>query len=582
MNNSSVATRRGRASISVAAVAGLVLTGAAAFSTPAQSAEPAGDCAVAYPVADLTKGDPVDGLTVSSGTTPEGFTGEVLGVLHDGIAPGLDMIMVRLESDEIDRVGGIWQGMSGSPVYADDGRVIGAVAYGLSWGPSPVAGVTPFEQMDDYLAAESRPGKIRVSKAQARTIARESSVTAAQANEGFSQLKMPLGVSGVGARRLAQAKHSKKHQWLPKSSYAMGAAAAPGDGPGPETIVAGGNMAASLSYGDISMAGVGTATSVCDGRVVGFGHPMTFLGETSLSLHPADALFVQEESLGAPFKLANLGAPAGTIADDHLTGITGSFGALPATSLISASTAFRTRARTGETHVSVPEATASATFFQLLVNTDTVVDGVTKGSSLLSWTINGHDGADPFSISVTDRFASDFDISFESAWELADFVWSLSAIQGVTIDEVISDADVVSDNSTWRVRKVEQARKGEWHSVTRKTPALGKAGRNIRLRVALSGASGELWERVKVMVPTTASGTSGRLNVMGGGSMWSEDQYPSSVKQAERYAANLVRNDQVAIELALSGKRKETTSQTLSSPLEEVVYGRRSVGVVIK
>ena len=58
---------------------------------------------------------------------------------------------------------------------------------------------------------------------------------------------------------------------------------------------------------------------------------MTFLGRTSLSLHPADALYIQKESLGAPFKVANLGAPVGTITDDHLTGITGTLGAVPGT-----------------------------------------------------------------------------------------------------------------------------------------------------------------------------------------------------------------------------------------------------------
>ena len=79
-----------------------------------------------------------------------------------------------------------------------------------------------------------------------------------------------------------------------------------------------------MSYGDINQAGVGTATSVCDGGVVGFGHPMTFFGKTTLSLHPADALYIQEDSVSAPYKVANLGDPAGTIAEDHLTGITGS------------------------------------------------------------------------------------------------------------------------------------------------------------------------------------------------------------------------------------------------------------------
>lgn len=145
------ARRRGRALASLITVAGLGIGAAAAVAGPAQSADPTGDCAVAFPEADLAAGQDVTGLTVTHGTTPEGFTGEVLGVLDDGIAPDIDMIMVRLDSPEIERVG-IWQGMSGSPVYAEDGRLIGAVSYGLAMGPSPVAGVTPFEKMDDYLA----------------------------------------------------------------------------------------------------------------------------------------------------------------------------------------------------------------------------------------------------------------------------------------------------------------------------------------------------------------------------------------------------------------------------------------------
>ena len=40
----------------------------------------------------------------------------------------------------------------------------------------------------------------------------------------------------------------------------MGTAAAAGDGPGADIVVAGGNLAASLSYGDVTQAGVGTAT----------------------------------------------------------------------------------------------------------------------------------------------------------------------------------------------------------------------------------------------------------------------------------------------------------------------------------
>ena len=91
--------------------------------------------------------------------------------------------------------------------------------------------------------------------------------------------------------------------------------------------MAGGNLALSAAYGEVTIAATGTATSVCDDRVVGFGHPATFPGRITAGLHPADVLYVQEDPVDGPFKVANLGAPVGTITDDRQTGITGTFGA---------------------------------------------------------------------------------------------------------------------------------------------------------------------------------------------------------------------------------------------------------------
>ena len=154
--------------------------------------------------------------------SPDPFTGEVIGVLEDGIAPGLDMVIVDLDSPAIQAAGGIWQGMSGSPVYAGDGRLIGAVAYGLAYGPSPIAGVTPFEEMDDYLPA-AKPGA-KVDGRTATAIAAASDVSADQASQGFEALGVPTGVSGVGAARLAKLNHDKR-AYFPKSAFAAGRAA---------------------------------------------------------------------------------------------------------------------------------------------------------------------------------------------------------------------------------------------------------------------------------------------------------------------------------------------------------------------
>ena len=164
-----------------------------------------GSCDTATPVASLLAGDPVHGLTVSSGTTPTAFTGSVLGVLNDGIEPGVDMVMMKLTSPTITDVGGIWEGMSGSPVYAADGSLIGAVAYTLSFGATPIAGITPWEDMQTYAGHDPAPLRVDVPAAAARTIAAHSAVTKAQASAGFRELKTPTVLSGLGPRALERA-----------------------------------------------------------------------------------------------------------------------------------------------------------------------------------------------------------------------------------------------------------------------------------------------------------------------------------------------------------------------------------------
>ncbi len=412
-------TTRRRSSAVVLTCAGLALgattlgaaaaTGATANGAPL---DPVSDCAVPFPVSELATGDPVDGLTVTSGTTPTGFTGTVLGVLQDGIAPDIDMIMVDLDMPEFARTGGVWQGMSGSPVYAQDGRLIGAVAYGLSWGPSPIAGITPYEAMDDYLTPSTTlRGSVRLGKADARLVADRAGVTREQAARGFQELPMPLGVAGVSARRLAQAEKSGP-KFLQKDTYLLGRAGV--DAAGPETIVAGGNLAASASYGDITYAGVGTATSVCNGEVVGFGHPLFGLGDTTLGLHPADAIYIQPDSLGSPFKVANIGPVAGTITDDRSTGITGAFGAAPDATTVSSDVVYGARSRLGTTDVTVADALPDVTFYELLANQDRVLDGNHKGTSVQGWTVRGSDDGSPFRLRFEDRFTSS-DLSFETS-----------------------------------------------------------------------------------------------------------------------------------------------------------------------
>ena len=574
----SIQAGRARA-LAATIAAGLSLGTLAVTGGAASSAEPAPDCTAPYDVAQLERGDAVTGLTVESGTTPEEFTGEVIGVLDDGIAVGLDMIMVELDSPALQRAGGIWQGMSGSPVYVD-GELLGAVAYGLSWGPSPIAGVTPFSEMDDYLAARRAPGAaqdVEVDRRTAKAIARQSDVSRSQAAQGFTALPVPMGVTGLSQARLDKAhRYATKHD---KGYFASGALASGRIGrtgareAAPETVVAGGNIAASISYGDVTYAGVGTVTSVCDGRVVGFGHPFSFLGGTTLGLHPADALYVQPDSLGAPFKVANISPATGTIDQDRLTGISGAFGALPDAATITSTVSYETRSRTGSSDIYYTPYSADVTFGQQIANHDRVLDAIIPGGEDLAWTITGTDesGA-PFELSWEDRYVSNYDITFASSWDLADTVYVLSNLPDVQIDSITTDGAVDDNTDQLRLSAVEQLRDGEWVKVGRRYGLTAQRGKMLKVRAVLKAADGTLsYAPFSTRIGPRAR--SGSLNVMGGASQWTNIWNAKSVAEVQEAYADSASNDQVLFNLRL--RRNGGKINVMSEEQSSVVVGRK-------
>jgi hypothetical protein len=369
--------RRGLGRRSGAAVAALtaaaVVSGLAA--APVASSAPSSACPDAFPVTEVTKGQHVTGLTVTAGTEPDGFTGEVLGVIkHPFGVAGMDVVMARLSSPEIDRVG-VWSGMSGSPVYAADGRLIGAVALGLSWGPSPIAGITPAEEM---YRLRTLPGRstatpseetVEIPPTLQQRLVGSGVLARQEAQAGLSPLPVPLGVSGMtGPRRLRQLEKA-----LDLSGVRVHQAGAVASSDTPIPVVPGGNIAASLSYGDVSAVGVGTATAVCGEQVLAFGHPMALTGPSSMTMHGADALVIHEDPVSAGFKLANATAPVGGITQDRWAGIFGlqNESAIPATTGVTSYVAVPGEwSRTGTTRISVPDYVPGIAASHLLADQD--------------------------------------------------------------------------------------------------------------------------------------------------------------------------------------------------------------------
>ncbi len=248
-------------------------------------------------VDDLKPGLKGFGQTVMKGTKIETFEVEILGVLKN-TAPGRDMILARLAGLNLEKTGVI-AGMSGSPVTID-GKLVGAVAYAWQFGKEPIAGITPFTQMRDYVEAfEDRDRALgkearRLGLSKPLTIDGKSYSTVAVAAlfDGAEKvstggaasdelwmvpLQTPVSCSGFSAHSL-KLFHDRFGQngMLPVMGGATPAKILESE---KEVILEpGGSLALAMVTGDFDMSGIGTVTYVDGDRVYGWGHPFMGLG----------------------------------------------------------------------------------------------------------------------------------------------------------------------------------------------------------------------------------------------------------------------------------------------------------------
>jgi hypothetical protein len=562
-------TSRARLALSAAVTAGLCLTGTAALTSPSQAAP--GTCDTAYPVADLTPDQVVHGLTVTSGTTPTTFDGSVIGVMKDGIEPGVDLVMAQLSSPAIADAG-IWAGMSGSPVYAENGDLIGAVSYTLSYGQTSIAGITPWEDMQVWAGQPAPPG-VKVSASAARQIVAKTSVTRAQAAQGFHELKAPSLVSGLSQRVLDR---SKGRPYLTKGATAAGQAAV---SPTASDIVAGGNLVATASTGDVVQGGLGTVTSVCNDRVVGFGHPMSFAGSTTLGLAGADTLFIQPDALGGSFKVANIGDVLGTIDQDRATGISGVLGTLPPEIGITSTVTYTpdqgaARHRTGTSRVQDPTASADTAFYELLANHQTVMDAFQPGSEKQSWTVTGHTAKHSFTLTGSNLYTDSFDIAFGSVWDLPDLLWLLHNVDGVTVDSVDVTSDVDDSTALLKIRGLQQHRAGHWVTVGKGHPALGRAGHELRLRLVFQ--NDKPGHAFSYDLPKSSAGMKARIYSFGAEGFPFERSRPHTLAGIKKLVDTMTHNDQAQMFLFGFGGRHSLRLTTSTPSQGKVIGGRGS------
>jgi len=514
------------ASLSAAAVglAGLTTPASAVVTAdPVAAADPAA-CATPY-TGPLARGQALTGKTVTQGTEPEQFTGTVIGTLVDGIAPGTDMILADLAgSESVDR-NGVWAGMSGSPVYVD-GQLVGAVSYTLNEGKTSVAGITPAAAVlavrdgSEALGAQAR--RAQLGATMAGRVAATGAATRAQAASGMRALPSPVGISGLSPRRFAQMEGWFDDLGPVTNAGAASQVTAAAEGPGEEAIVNGGNIVASLGYGYVAAAATGTVTDVCDGEVAAFGHPFNYGGPSTLGLHAADAVGIIPPGLFSGFKLANAGAPIGTIDNDRLAGISGSIGALPDYVPVSAVASDQGSAEVGgTTFVSVADLVADAGLATAFTANDRALDRYGKGTATSSWTVTarGSDGTEQ-TLTWEDVYASGYDVASAPVTGLAQQLYTLleNETEEVAITGIDVDTDFTSDVAQQlRIGRTFQVVKGKQKQITRKSPAVVRAGTTGTVLVELYSKR----SRDAVLVPVSVSpakksaGRTGILTVEG-------------------------------------------------------------------
>lgn len=261
------------------------------------------------PVSELARGMRGYGLTVVEGTRIDTFDVEILGVEHNSMLPGRDVILVRLSGLGLEETG-LVAGMSGSPVYVE-GRLVGAVAWGWFAADEPVGLLTPIHEM------------LAVMERDLSAPARGSTAAPAPARpSGLVRLAAPVWVSGVGrgtAQRMTELLSPLGLEPLLSPA---------GEDPSLETppLRAGSAVGVQLVGGDLSMVGIGTVTHVDGDRLVAFGHDFVGSGAIDLPMTGAHIFGVLDHRFRS-FKLGAATAAVGAVRQDRFGGIAGLTGA---------------------------------------------------------------------------------------------------------------------------------------------------------------------------------------------------------------------------------------------------------------
>lgn len=300
-----------------------------------------------FALEDLKPGMKGVARTVFSGSEPQEFGLEILGVLNGYTGPRQSTIIARLSGPNVDRTG-VFAGMSGSPVFIDN-KLVGAIAYSFPFSKEPICGITPIKQMIDIFAQ----GKDKPKTTEARAVSFSSlasadwklslpkqSVTATSLivpvasssalvplmGQQIQPIATPVVFSGIRQETLSLfTAQMTESGLLPVSGVGGSAAITPLESFDEKTLLPGTSVSVQLARGDYSIAAAGTVTYRDGERIYAFGHPFLSLGSADMPMTESSVVTVIPNAFNS-FKLSVPGRMVGSISQDRSTGIFGELG----------------------------------------------------------------------------------------------------------------------------------------------------------------------------------------------------------------------------------------------------------------
>lgn len=480
--------------------------------------------AALFPLEDLRPGMKGIARSVFSGSEPEEFSLEILGVLPGFTGPRQSTIIARLSGPNVAKTG-VFAGMSGSPVFIDD-RLVGAIAYSFPFSKEPICGITPIRQMIEMF--EQGTDKLKRTEARAVSFKELASsewkpklpkpaftsasliapVTAgsplvALMGQQMQPIATPVVFSGISQESLSLfASELTRSGLLPVSGVGGSAAITPLEPFDEKTLTPGTSVSVQLVRGDYSIAASGTVTFRDGEQIYAFGHPFLGLGGSDMPMTESSVVTVIPNAYNS-FKLAVPGRMVGSISQDRATGVFGQLGHAPR--MIPVKINLHTsRDRVEQFSYEV----VSDEFLTPLLVNITVFNTIgTRERSIgeSTITVNGSitvDGQAP--IAVQRRFSSG-NAAVLAAGSIATPV---SALLGSGFDEVNIKSIVLDIDSS------EEKRAATLERISLDRTEVGR-GENVEIQAYVRTDSGKQFvERIPVQIPADAP--SGQLMIMVG------------------------------------------------------------------